>query len=547
MFATILNKGMQMNIKNLALILVLLGLASALNIAAAETVGRVLVSVGEISATRNGKEIPLNLGSVIESGDVLHTGATSNAQVRMTDGGIIALRPQTELHLDDYHFNGKEDGTEKNFFSLIKGGFRTITGLIGKVNHSNYAIKTTTATIGIRGTDFSVVICAQNCGSSAKDGLYGGVFSGQINVSNQGGNRDISRTEGFYVPDAHTPPQILITPPSFVADKLAGQSRNQKGNKDNKEAGKEGNKEGGDKSDSQVAQAAVTQAPPPATSVETAATPVITASTPYVATENISSTGGISVLPTTGTPIAGMYLMTSFASFNSTVQTFSGITGGFVPSQASATTSGSNLTSFNNGALGGGNGTAVTIADQGSAAVGGSNVYWGRWLSNGSVTISGHTSTGGELGTGVQYVFGDSYTSPTVIAAKSGSVTYTFAGGPRATDNAGNVGTTMSGSLGINFTARTVAPNISYTVGGSTYNITGFTMPISGSTFGTGSSPVTNTGSCTGGGCSGGAINELSMGGGFIGGSGTGVVTGVATSTTANSRNTSAVGLFKAP
>jgi hypothetical protein len=135
-----------------------------------------------------------------------------------------------------------------------------------------------------------------------------------------------------------------------------------------------------------------------------------------------------------------------------------------------------------------------------------------------------------------------------VIAAKSGSVTYTFAGGPHATDSAGNVGTTMSGSLGINFTARTVAPNVSYTVGGATYNITGFTMPISGSTYGTGSSPATNVGSCSGGeGCSGGSIDKVSMGGVFVGGSGKGVVTGVNAYTSVNNRYTSATGLFTTP
>jgi hypothetical protein len=533
-----------MNIKNFALILTLLGLASALNIAAAETAGRVLVAVGEVSATRNGKDIPLSLGSMIESGDVLHTGATSNAQVRMTDGGIIALRPQTELHLDEYHFNGKEDGTEKNFFSLIKGGFRTITGLIGKFNHGNYAIKTTTATIGIRGTDFSLMICLQNCGKSVRDGVYGGVFAGQINVSNQSGNKDINHSEGFYVADAHTLPQTLITPPSFVADKLAGQSRNQKGNKDNKEAGKEGNKEGGNESakgeGGDVAQASVTQAPPATSVTEAPAPPIV--NTPYLATENLSATG-IAVL-TTGAPIKDHFLMTSFTSFSSTIQTYSGVTGGLESSGVTAYATAGALTSFSNSNA---SGTVVSNADQGSAAVDGSNVYWGRWLSDSSVTVGGHTSTGGELLTGVQYVWGDSYTSSAVIAAKSGSVTYTFAGGPHATDSAGNVGTTMSGSLGINFTARTVAPNVSYTVGGSTYNITGFTMNFYGTGFGTGSSGVTNIGSCTGGSCSGGAINNLSMGGVFVGGSGKGVVTNVSTYTNANTTYTSATGLFTTP
>ena len=50
-------------------------------------------------------------------------------------------------------------GASHAFFSLLKGGFRTVSGLIGKINHEDYSVATPVATIGIRGTDYLTVLC----------------------------------------------------------------------------------------------------------------------------------------------------------------------------------------------------------------------------------------------------------------------------------------------------------------------------------------------------------------------------------------------------
>jgi hypothetical protein len=45
----------------------------------------------------------------------------------------------------------------------LKGGVRALTGLIGKRNPQNVEVRTTTATIGIRGTSFDARICESDC------------------------------------------------------------------------------------------------------------------------------------------------------------------------------------------------------------------------------------------------------------------------------------------------------------------------------------------------------------------------------------------------
>ncbi|NWG86121.1 MAG: FecR domain-containing protein, partial [Hydrogenophilaceae bacterium] len=205
-------------------LLVLSLLATA---ASAAPIGRILVAVGDVSAQRNGKTVPLKARAEIELGDLIKTGPASNAQVRLTDGAIIAIKPITEFKFDDYQFSGKQDGTEKGAFSLVKGGFRTITGAIGKQNPQNYKVSTPMANIGIRGTFYNLAICDSACfnpdGSKAEDGLYGGVTDGKIAVTNQAGEKTFGNEEFFHVASANETPQSLIAPPAFLQDKLEGQ------------------------------------------------------------------------------------------------------------------------------------------------------------------------------------------------------------------------------------------------------------------------------------------------------------------------------------
>ena len=146
----------------------------------AADVGRVLLAAGNAVAIRGSQTVKLGFGTAIEDRDVLRTGPASNLQVRFTDESIVSMKESSELRIDEYRFAGKADGSERGFFSLLKGGFRAVTGLIGRTNHSRYRLSTTTATIGIRGTDYAATLCQGDCrnndGSPARDGLYGRVL-----------------------------------------------------------------------------------------------------------------------------------------------------------------------------------------------------------------------------------------------------------------------------------------------------------------------------------------------------------------------------------
>ena len=111
----------------------------------------------------------------------------------MEDGGLIAMRSDTQLKFDQFNFNGQQDGSEKSFLSLVKGGFRAVTGLIGKVNKNNYRIHTPSAVIGIRGTDHETFVVVPGSALATKSpvGTYNKVNSGETTMSNDKGSMSV--------------------------------------------------------------------------------------------------------------------------------------------------------------------------------------------------------------------------------------------------------------------------------------------------------------------------------------------------------------------
>jgi hypothetical protein len=137
-------------------------------------------------------------GAEVGQGDTINTGE-GRVQLRFVDGAYVSLQPQSQFRIDEFRFNGRQDGSERGFFSLLKGGLRTITGLVGRTNKDNYQVTTSVATIGIRGTEYTI-----NYGKS----VSGCVGEGEIKVCNGGGCLNVTNGESYYVQNADVRPQI---------------------------------------------------------------------------------------------------------------------------------------------------------------------------------------------------------------------------------------------------------------------------------------------------------------------------------------------------
>ncbi len=113
-------------------------------------------SAGPVTVKRaNAAPNALAKGNPVENGDEIQTGANGQAQVRFTDGSLVAVQPNSRMSVRGYAYGG-EPKTDSFLLDLLQGGLRTITGLIGKRNRDNYKVFTATATVGIRGSAFYV-------------------------------------------------------------------------------------------------------------------------------------------------------------------------------------------------------------------------------------------------------------------------------------------------------------------------------------------------------------------------------------------------------
>lgn len=91
-------------------------------------------------------------------GTTITTGANSQAMVRFDDGQTVLLNQNTEFRISDYRYDEKNPGNDHALFDLFKGAMRAVTGVIGRRSPTTVAFRAPQATIGVRGTDFMVVL-----------------------------------------------------------------------------------------------------------------------------------------------------------------------------------------------------------------------------------------------------------------------------------------------------------------------------------------------------------------------------------------------------
>jgi len=208
--------------------------------------------------------------STVDQGDTLVSEKNTYARIKFIDNSEITLRPNTQFKIENFSYEEARPEKDNIFFSLLKGGLRSITGLMGKRNKERFSLNTPTATIGIRGTTFIAeylpptaaqvaayqaaslaalnsaltdpnavrtdaprdflpkgtlglptakpLQLAQNAGDNPdgrNPGLYVQVLDGTIYVTNGGGSQDFTAGQFGFTPGFQQPPVILPTDPGM--------------------------------------------------------------------------------------------------------------------------------------------------------------------------------------------------------------------------------------------------------------------------------------------------------------------------------------------
>ena len=120
-------------------------------------------------------------GDEVAQGDTIITGPASSVVLKFDDGQVAALTANSRMTISAYQYNpATESGNV--LLSLVNGGMRAITGLIGRRSPDRVAYRAATATIGVRGTDVTIATAQGNVVVSVTEGSVAFTMNNQTIV-----------------------------------------------------------------------------------------------------------------------------------------------------------------------------------------------------------------------------------------------------------------------------------------------------------------------------------------------------------------------------
>ena len=133
-------------------------LTSTSAMAQTDAAGRIMFVVG--SATKQvstGVEQPSVKEMLVGQGDKLRTGNDAHIYIRMADGALLVMRPQSSLSVDLWKYNPEKPEQSQIKYTLHSGLSRYVSGRGSQAAKDQFRFNTPLAAIGVRGTDFTVL------------------------------------------------------------------------------------------------------------------------------------------------------------------------------------------------------------------------------------------------------------------------------------------------------------------------------------------------------------------------------------------------------
>ena len=137
----------------------LLVAAAAATIAGPATaeVGQIKVAKGQVSVDRKGQALVGAVGLLLEASDVLKTGADGSVGITMRDNSLLSAGPNSILALERFEF---DPTTSQGRFDarLQRGSLAVVSGRMAKQSREAMTVRTPSAVLGVRGTEFVVAV-----------------------------------------------------------------------------------------------------------------------------------------------------------------------------------------------------------------------------------------------------------------------------------------------------------------------------------------------------------------------------------------------------
>ena len=125
--------------------------------ALAADIGRVKVVRGQVTIERAGAAAPAAVGARLQAADVVKTGADGSVGITMNDDSLLSAGPNSVLTLERFVL---DESTNQGRFdaSLGHGSLAVISGRIAKQSRDAMTVRTPSAVLGVRGTEFVVKV-----------------------------------------------------------------------------------------------------------------------------------------------------------------------------------------------------------------------------------------------------------------------------------------------------------------------------------------------------------------------------------------------------
>jgi hypothetical protein len=121
----------------------------------AADIGLVKVMAGAVHLERDGKRLPVQVGTPVQEADTLVTGADGSVGVTFSDNSLLSTGPNSVLAIDRYAFDSTTHAGQFDA-NLKKGSLAVISGKIVKQSPDAMRVRTPTSIMGVRGTEFVV-------------------------------------------------------------------------------------------------------------------------------------------------------------------------------------------------------------------------------------------------------------------------------------------------------------------------------------------------------------------------------------------------------
>lgn len=113
---------------------------------------------GTASVERGGNTLPLAVGAGLRQSDTVVTGSGSTIGLGFEDEALVSLGPNSRLLIDRFRLERGTDHVVSSEFrtTLSRGRMAVVSGKIAKSQIDAMKVRTPTALLGVRGTEFVV-------------------------------------------------------------------------------------------------------------------------------------------------------------------------------------------------------------------------------------------------------------------------------------------------------------------------------------------------------------------------------------------------------